>query len=375
MIQLNQVTELMQKMMNQQTQPQHKPPPAILSPLPSQPLPNLKGRLNAINDKPESEKEAVGTDSEDTEQQLYELLINVTGSKDGDIGEILDFYEEFIVIIRKKSLRKGNWQMDRGVRPKPRMIKGRCCPLTRSMTKRNMKKNSRLNAKTQAHACIVSAAGIVEDVMVKIGRLIIPTNFHVIKPPPRERGHPQVLFGRPFLKTSRFRLTYNDDIFTFSSGKTIETFQITPPPKKKNCQDDGRMRGKEAAQIGMIEALIRELLQKLKEEEGLGKKEKEKESKEKCRAEQKNHKKEAGRSQVDCLSVTEMLNEMEQILYRDKGADAHLIAPRKVYPPPSHFSRRLAAFKASRARDEAGPVIAAPHDDEIVNISSDSDLE
>ncbi|MED6169032.1 hypothetical protein PIB30_017397 [Stylosanthes scabra] len=125
---------------------------------------------------------------------------------------------------------------------------------------------------TIADCSIVSAAGVIEDVMVKIGKLVISTDFHVIKPPPVEKGHSQVLLGRSFLKTSRFKLTYDDDIFTFSSGKTTETFQITPPPKKKNRrlrEDDGRMQGKESAQIGMIEALISELLQKLKEEEGL----------------------------------------------------------------------------------------------------------
>ncbi|MED6206522.1 hypothetical protein PIB30_027614 [Stylosanthes scabra] len=68
-----------------------------------------------------------------------------------------------------------------------------------------------------------------------------------------------------------------------------------------------------------------------------------------------------------------MLNEMEQILYRDKGADAHLMNPRKVYPPHSRFSRRLAALRARRARDEAGPANAAPHEDEDIDISSDSD--
>ncbi|MED6221393.1 hypothetical protein PIB30_054195 [Stylosanthes scabra] len=66
-----------------------------------------------------------------------------------------------------------------------------------------------------ADCSIVSAAGIIEDVMVKVGRLVIPTDFHVIQPPPGERGHPQVLLGRPFLKISGFKLTYTDDIFTF----------------------------------------------------------------------------------------------------------------------------------------------------------------
>ncbi|MED6221190.1 hypothetical protein PIB30_052085 [Stylosanthes scabra] len=165
---------------------------------------------------------------------------------------------------------------------------------------------------------IVSAAGIIEDVMVKVGRLVIPTDFHVIKPPPGERGHPQVLLGGPFLKTSGFRLTYADDIFTFSSGRTTETFQISPPPKKKSRQDDGRMRGKEAAQIRMIEALIRELLQKMREEK---------------------------------------------------------MTPIKVYPPPSRFSRRLVVLRARRARDEVGPANAAPQEDEGIDVSSDSDSE
>ncbi|MED6155741.1 hypothetical protein PIB30_007606 [Stylosanthes scabra] len=186
-----------------------------------------------------------------------------------------------------------------------------------------MKKNSPSNAKTQAHAwspaelrdlrfqadcSIVSAAGIIEDVMVK--------------PPPGERGHPQVMLGRPFLKTSRFKLTYTDDIFTFSSGRITETFQISPPWKKKDRQDDGRMRGKEEVQIEMIEALIRELLQKLREAEDLEKEEKGKEATGRYQVEQK---KEKDKSQWDCLSTKEMFKEMEQILYHNKGADTHLI--------------------------------------------------
>ncbi|MED6196598.1 hypothetical protein PIB30_048990 [Stylosanthes scabra] len=106
------------------------------------------------------------------------------------------------------------------------------------------------------------------------------------------------------------------------------------------------MCGKESAQIGMIDALIRELLKKLKEEEGLGKKEEKQKLEERCWAKQNNQKKGWDKPQEDCLSVTEMLNEMEQILYHDKGADAHLMAPRKAYPPPSRFSRRLAALRA-----------------------------
>ncbi|MED6162964.1 hypothetical protein PIB30_075484 [Stylosanthes scabra] len=48
--------------------------------------------------------------------------------------------------------------------------------------------------------------------------------------------------------------------------------------------------------------------------------------------------------------------------------------PRKVYPPP-HFSRRLAAMRARQARDEAANENAAPHNNEVVDVSSDSDSE
>ncbi|MED6205612.1 hypothetical protein PIB30_019362, partial [Stylosanthes scabra] len=297
---------------------------------------------------------------------------------------------------------------------------------------------------TTADCSIVSAAGIIEDVMVKVGRLVIPTDFHVIQPPPGEKGHPQVLLGRPFLKTSGFKLTYTDDIFTFSSGKITETFQISPPPKKKDRQDDGRMQGKEEVQIEMIEALIRELLQKIREAKGLEKEEKGKETTGRYQMEQK---KEKDKSQGDCLRYryredvdkerkdqrfpellvhlpsptlllillllllprdsrdnvadlmkssppTELIlvipgstiSRLRSILLQrdrqeceaavlDRANEEVPMAPRKVYPPPSHFSRRLDALRARRAKDEAGPANAAPQEDEVIDVSSDSDSE
>ncbi|MED6219862.1 hypothetical protein PIB30_039712 [Stylosanthes scabra] len=95
MIQLNQVTELLHKMLSQQTQPLPKPPTNIPNPLPSQPLPNPKGGLNAFNDKLESEEEAVTTNNEEAVQQLCETLIEVTDTGEKDTGGIFDFYEEF----------------------------------------------------------------------------------------------------------------------------------------------------------------------------------------------------------------------------------------------------------------------------------------
>ncbi|MED6175021.1 hypothetical protein PIB30_074581 [Stylosanthes scabra] len=66
----------------------------------------------------------------------------------------------------------------------------------------------------------------------RIGELTILADFHVIMPTKGDKGgKPQVLLGRPFLKTAEFKLIYYDKIFTFSVGNVIEIFYLTPPPK------------------------------------------------------------------------------------------------------------------------------------------------
>ncbi|MED6148210.1 hypothetical protein PIB30_048132 [Stylosanthes scabra] len=127
----------------------------------------------------------------------------------------------------------------------------------------------------------------------------------------------------------------------------------------------------------MIEAMARGCVKMLKED--VIQKDEEEELEESCCAEQKNQKKGPDKTYekppAEYPSVTGMLDEIEQILYHDKGADTHLMASRKVYPPPSRFSRRLASLRARRARDEAGPANAAPQEDEVIDVSSDSDSE
>ncbi|MED6114044.1 hypothetical protein PIB30_076507 [Stylosanthes scabra] len=67
--------------------------------------------------------------------------------------------------------------------------------------------------------------------MVNIGKLTIPTDFHVIRPTEGDKGgRPQVLLGRPFLKTARFKLQYDNDTFSLSVGNISEIFHVTRPP-------------------------------------------------------------------------------------------------------------------------------------------------
>ncbi|MED6147446.1 hypothetical protein PIB30_044053 [Stylosanthes scabra] len=113
--------------------------------------------------------------------------------------------------------------------------------------------------------------------------------------------------------------------------------------------------------------------------EDVVRKEKEEELEENCCAKQKSHKKGPDKTHektpAKYPSITRMLDETEQILYHDKGADAHLMTPRKDKAPqmPTRFSKRLTTLKAHQTRNEAGPSNAAPCDDDIINISSDSE--
>ncbi|XP_057723808.1 uncharacterized protein LOC130939740 [Arachis stenosperma] len=56
---------------------------------------------------------------------------------------------------------------------------------------------------------IVSVVGIAENVLVNIQELLFPVDFQILETPPIDSDKPSsILFGRPFLKTSRFKLMH-----------------------------------------------------------------------------------------------------------------------------------------------------------------------
>ncbi|MED6171667.1 hypothetical protein PIB30_042913 [Stylosanthes scabra] len=82
---------------------------------------------------------------------------------------------------------------------------------------------------------IVSIEGIAEHVMVKIGSLTVPTDFHIIRATRNSKGDtPQVLLGRHFLKTAGFQLDYITETFSFNVGNVEETFHPVRPPASFN---------------------------------------------------------------------------------------------------------------------------------------------
>ncbi|MED6175147.1 hypothetical protein PIB30_075646 [Stylosanthes scabra] len=95
-IRLNHIAKMLQKSTSQPIQ--HQPQAPIPNPLPPQPLPNPKGFLNAIHDEVRSDDESKDTDNEETEQHLYELLLEMVESKDGrgaNNEELMGFCEEY----------------------------------------------------------------------------------------------------------------------------------------------------------------------------------------------------------------------------------------------------------------------------------------
>ncbi|MED6209196.1 hypothetical protein PIB30_052448 [Stylosanthes scabra] len=264
-------------------------------------------RHHAPNHKLESEEEAATTDDKEAAQQLCEMLIEVTDTEEKDTREIFDFYEEFDSDYKEEEVEEGKLAEGWGSDTEAQNLQGEM--LSINTVSDNKKNEEELPIKCEDPGlCLVTCRikgfeipgclcdpGACRNVMphalyeaLELGPLRKTTDVFSTAdcsiPPPGERGHPQEGLQKHF--------------------------RSHPLRKRKTVKMTGE------CEIEMIEALIRDLLRKMKEEEGLEKN---------CQVEQKSYKKGEEKSQMDCLSVTEILNEMEEILYRDKGADAHLV--------------------------------------------------
>ncbi|KAL4321807.1 hypothetical protein AHAS_Ahas14G0147400 [Arachis hypogaea] len=71
---------------------------------------------------------------------------------------------------------------------------------------------------------VITVMGIAEDVLVAIKDLVFPVDFYILEMPPSEnRSSSSVQLGRPFLKTSKFKLDAFTGTYYFEVGdKTIK---------------------------------------------------------------------------------------------------------------------------------------------------------
>ncbi|KAL4315472.1 hypothetical protein AHAS_Ahas15G0188500 [Arachis hypogaea] len=75
-----------------------------------------------------------------------------------------------------------------------------------------------------ADKSVITVMGIAEDVLVVIKDLVFPVDFYILEMPPTEnRSSSSVLLGRPFLKTSKFKLDPFTSTYSFKvRDKTIK---------------------------------------------------------------------------------------------------------------------------------------------------------
>ncbi|XP_072073982.1 uncharacterized protein [Arachis hypogaea] len=78
-----------------------------------------------------------------------------------------------------------------------------------------------------ADKSIITVSGIAEDVLVDIKGLIFPIDFHIIEMPPREsETASSILLGRPFLRTSRFKLNAHSGTYSFKIDGRVVSFSL-----------------------------------------------------------------------------------------------------------------------------------------------------
>ncbi|XP_020972593.1 uncharacterized protein LOC110269236 [Arachis ipaensis] len=87
-----------------------------------------------------------------------------------------------------------------------------------------------------ADKSIISVVGIAKDVLVSIKGLIFPIDFYILEMLPNDSGRPSSIFlGRPFLKTSRFKLDAFLSTYSFEIDGRVVSFNLNEamkhPPK------------------------------------------------------------------------------------------------------------------------------------------------
>ncbi|XP_016167156.1 uncharacterized protein LOC107609659 [Arachis ipaensis] len=78
-----------------------------------------------------------------------------------------------------------------------------------------------------ADKSIVSVVGIAENVLVNIQGLLFPVDFHILETPPIGSDKlSSILLGKPFLKTSRFKLDAHSGAYSFEADGKVVKFTL-----------------------------------------------------------------------------------------------------------------------------------------------------
>ncbi|XP_015939821.1 uncharacterized protein LOC107465354 [Arachis duranensis] len=97
-----------------------------------------------------------------------------------------------------------------------------------------------------ADKSVIIVARITEDVLVRIKNLVFSVDFYILEMSPIDNGKPSsILLGRPFLKTSKFKLDAFIGTYSFEVGDKIIKFNLEEamrhPPERlvvQPCQEE-----------------------------------------------------------------------------------------------------------------------------------------
>ena len=83
-----------------------------------------------------------------------------------------------------------------------------------------------------ADKSIITVAGVAEDVLVNIKGLTFSTNFYILEMPHNDSDKPSsILLGRPFLKTSKFKLDAFSGTYSFEIDGRTASFSLNEAMK------------------------------------------------------------------------------------------------------------------------------------------------
>ncbi|MED6208149.1 hypothetical protein PIB30_042488 [Stylosanthes scabra] len=333
---LNDLTELLHKFATQMVV--NSQPHSSSNPLPSQPLPNPKGGINMVQIT--SDKGAIAEAEDDKEEEdekdddwLYDLLAKLVGvdsdsddeyeeDKEEEVIEE-DEEEEMIEITEEATEEEVNSQDKEGEffivtvygvnEEKPEDLPEKCA---------------------NPGPCFVTCKiGKSEDIIVRVGQLSIPTDFHVIRAPKNNNGsNPQVLLRRPFLKTACSKLNFYDETFSLEVGNVIEIFQPTRPPIS---QEESVHQGKKEESVGEFkqkETVHQAVIPKQKKGQKTptpvrrGKQKKEDTKAVKKKKPEKG--KEERKAELNCTTFKDLLGKLKKIngaIIKDNSIGVHLV--------------------------------------------------
>ncbi|MED6211230.1 hypothetical protein PIB30_071771 [Stylosanthes scabra] len=192
--------------------------PSSSSALPSQPLPNLKGSINAISFHENSLELEV---ADDDEEEFLKMLEEI--SMKDDVG-----FEESEGIIKlgdrkQEVMRRATYP---SIPPSNDVVI--------SVPSMEDEFDSIPEKLSDPGPCLVNSKvgdenldGCMCDPGACIKDLIFPVDFYVLDMPPSTTGRSShVLLGRPFLKTARFKLDAFEGIFSFEYNGICATFTM-----------------------------------------------------------------------------------------------------------------------------------------------------